>query len=252
MALEFVERSFLKTRILPPYQLRPEIPEHTQQIAKAFDAGEYVTPIKTMPAEAEDFLQALTGFHRLKAALLVPRVQELQVLFHPHRLSRAEEIAVGARDNMDALSFSPVEEATVMLLWLNNSPGKTQVDLAVTLGKSTRYVSEKLALTRVKGELVQAYLNQLAPSHFAQLGRLPVADQPSVAEQAVHERLTVSQLRRLVTARLNDLPSAETAPKKQQKRVIQLNGKKVTFSGIDDIDAAIKFLRDAKKAEEEA
>jgi ParB/RepB/Spo0J family partition protein len=131
-------------------------------------------------------LEIVAGERRYLAARSVG-LDRLPVIIRT--LSDVEVLELMAIENSQRDDLHPLEEADGYLALMKADPAYTPKAIAAKIGKSERYVQQRLQLARLDPEVKKAFLaNQLTAGHADLISRLKPADQ-TAARKACFDNL---------------------------------------------------------------
>jgi ParB family chromosome partitioning protein len=110
-----------------------------------------------------------------------------------------EAYEISLIENIQRKTFDPVEEAKAFKRYVDEFGYGSTSELALRIGKSEEYVSHRIGLLSLPGEVLQKVSRrQLTPSHAQELRGLNEEDSLRISEIVVESRISAKQVRNIV------------------------------------------------------
>lgn len=206
-------------QILPPKQfVRRDVGNLDELMASIEEKG-LLQPIVVRPTE-EGF-ELVAGGRRLEAC---KRLRLGRIPCHVVDLDDREAYEISLIENIQRKTLDPIEEAEALKRYVEECGYGSVSELAAKIGMSEEYVSHRIGLLDLPGDVLEKVSQRLlTPSHAAELRGLDVDKQLNLADRIVQEHITSKQVRRIARrakTELEGIPSflAPVAASQEERR----------------------------------
>ena len=158
--------------------------EKLQELATSIEQKGIIEPLIVRQRAGLGQLEIVAGARRYLAAKIA-KLTQLPVIIRT--LSDVEVLELMAIENGQRDDLHPLEEADGYAALMKADPAYTPKAIAAKIGKSERYVHQRLQLARLEPEIKKAFLaNHLTAGHADLMSRLTADDQRAALKQCFH------------------------------------------------------------------
>jgi len=193
----FVEQ--LDVRKIHParHSLRSEVRSVDELMASVLEVG-LLEPIVVRPMPEQKGFEVVAGNRRLEAC---KRLGMRKIPSHIVELDEREAYEASLIENIQHMTLDPIEEAEALKRYVTDYGYGGVSDLAKRIGKSVSYVSRRIALLDLPGDIQEELLRRRkTPSVAQELLSLDAEDRDRVAELIIRDskRVTHREVRSMV------------------------------------------------------
>ncbi len=200
----------------PPAMTLRDYTEKVDELVSSIREKGLVQPIIVRPVGMR--FEVVAGARRLEAC---KRLRWSRVPCIIRELSDRDAYEIALTENVQRKTMNPVEEATAFRRYIDEYGWGGETVLAKKIGKSQEYVSQRLALLDLPGQVMKKIIRrQITTSVAQELTRLPDRRmQIELSEKAAKERMTVAMVRK-TTELVRNGDTLETAVESAKVQII--------------------------------
>jgi ParB family chromosome partitioning protein len=181
----FVEQLDIRRIHQSRHSLRRELCSVEELMASVLEVG-LLEPIIVRPMPEQKGFEVVAGNRRLEAC---KRLGMRKIPSHVVELDEREAYEVSLIENIQHMTLDPIEEAEAFKKYVSEYGYGGVSELARRIGKSSSYVSRRIALLDLPGDVQEELLRRRKnPSIAQELLSLDAEDRDRVAQLIIHDR----------------------------------------------------------------
>ena len=192
--------------ILPPKRLIRDCKEDLGDLVSSIREIGLIEPILVRPIEG--MFEVVAGMRRFEAC---KRLRWSRIPCIIRNLSDKDAYEMSLIENIQRKTMNPIEEAKAYKRYIGERGWGGESALAVKLGKSQEYISQRLSLLslpkKVRDRIIRCQINPSVAIEIAKIPNLPL--QMALSDRAAEKHLTVAVVREMARSMKPDSPWGE-------------------------------------------